>query len=369
MANPFQISTLVHNNIDIIKKTLFDNGSMTAEDLVEFIQGGMLTKPSKKEAMELYIIPPLTKQKYFKKNQENKWELVFEEIPEHQIVKDILIEIKRPMTIKEIKRELKKQDTILSNLSTVTLDRDANFIKLKGEYWALVKWNIVNDDAYEILGTANSPLTKDEIYKKINKINWNKNKEIIFAPEIDERFVKVGKKWSIKNIRNKIKNEQDKNSEMEKIIGLIVGGSKEQKLECIVGLKKDGGGNIDIFLNQKEITYLDKLIEELIPLCRNKDKEIQRETISLLGEFGRPIYNKKSVYDRTEQKRERVVDYLLDMLQDKIDFSEKQECSHIINQLLKIKRLPKETVKVKSVVMNIPNEEDWNSIKHLAAKL
>jgi len=105
MANPFQISTLVHNNIDIIKKTLFDNGPMTVEELVDPIQQGMLSKPSKKEALNLYIIPPLTKQKYFNLNKDNKWELIFEEIPEHRVIQELLIDNKRPMSIKEIKKD------------------------------------------------------------------------------------------------------------------------------------------------------------------------------------------------------------------------------------------------------------------------
>jgi RNA polymerase sigma factor (sigma-70 family) len=191
MPSYFQKSGPVYSNVSIIKRALYQspNRSLPFYDIVlDLLKNWGNIGRSEAERLVTYAL--YAKRSFFEEDEETSlWSVKRHYDSNVDNVVEFLKRRHEPYPVKKLVQNLKWKDqsALLEGLSC---DLRFTSIQSKGvEYWMLSDWVIVNDNVYSFLvDNKQESITWDEaISIMITDFALNSN-QIIFAPEIDERF-------------------------------------------------------------------------------------------------------------------------------------------------------------------------------------
>ena len=212
------------SNVDIIKLHLYYDGPATAEMLASEVSRLMRAKPSVERALSMYVLPVLKSTTLFVKHGK-EYSIDLALLPEHQVVLGIFERERRFLSEKDLKNLIAKELEIKVHSVAINPERIKGIKKL-GKKWGLEKWQLINDEAFEILKEHKASFSDKEIIRMVVEAGFTTEDGAIFEPKNDIRFKKDRKNWRAclkeeqiiksskeQSQKNKPKSKLDKNLE------------------------------------------------------------------------------------------------------------------------------------------------------------
>jgi hypothetical protein len=158
-------------------------------------------KYSTPDLREIYVLPALVKQKYFTRLTDGCWDIEWDQVQaeENHTAEKILRVEQVPLSLPEIRKRV--SELLAKDISEVRIDLDSDpkFAAVGANHYALSEWDLLNDDAYELL--AREPgrsLTQDEILRRLQSAGQFLDGSSVFAPKADQRFKRTPDgKWGL----------------------------------------------------------------------------------------------------------------------------------------------------------------------------
>lgn len=182
------------NNLTVLKQAILYYGPQSVDELVEHMRRALPHQYyDDKLLRETYVLLPLTKQKYFVRLPDGRWDIEWDlaRAEENKLAERILSSVGKPLSLSEIRRRVARILAKDAMEVRIDLDSDPIFQPVGKNHYGLSTWNIINDDAYELL--ARNPgkwLTEREILYALARIRKLPVDSIVFAPQCDNRFKK-----------------------------------------------------------------------------------------------------------------------------------------------------------------------------------
>ncbi len=197
-------STTTLSNVDIIKLFVYENEPVTEDQVVAHIREVLELQGDDEEIFATYVEPVLKNYDYFTGRTSTKggkkqklWRINKQKLPEHQVVMEVIDELRRFVTERNLKRAVAKKLGI--KYSQVALDpaKVEGLRRHKGR-WGREEWIDINPQAYQVLKEAGRPLNEKEIVRRVLEKHPELDKGlVIFTPEMDSRFTRVRKLWDL----------------------------------------------------------------------------------------------------------------------------------------------------------------------------
>jgi RNA polymerase sigma factor (sigma-70 family) len=191
MPSYFQKSGPVYSNVSFIKRALYQspNRSLPFYDIVLDLLKNW-RNIGRAEAEQLVTYALYAKRSFFEEDEETGlWSVKRHYDPNLNNVVEFLNRKLQPYPVKKLVQKLKWKDES-SLLEGLSCDLRFTSIQSKGiEYWMLSDWVIVNDNVHSFLvDNKQETITWDKATSiMITDFGLNSD-QVIFAPEIDERF-------------------------------------------------------------------------------------------------------------------------------------------------------------------------------------
>lgn len=181
------------NNLSVLKRAIYYYGPQTTDDLVNHMREALPYHRDPIMLRDIYVLPALTKQKYFVQLPDGRWDIVWDQAQaeENRMASKILSSEQAPLSLPEIRKRVAQ--LLAKDISEVhiDLDNDPRFTAIGANHYALSEWHLLNDEAYELL--AREPgryLTEQEIIRQLVSLNQFMKESVVFAPKADPRFRK-----------------------------------------------------------------------------------------------------------------------------------------------------------------------------------
>ncbi|GAK52320.1 type I site-specific deoxyribonuclease [Candidatus Moduliflexus flocculans] len=196
-----QTSGSSYSLLALLKRTLYLHETSPIDELVEEVHERMMKDVPLAKLKQQYVEPLLRGNRSFVESDagSNVWRLA-----EGNRVNDAVYEVfkkyRDPLSERQILNRLAKLEHIAGNMQlTLDLKHDPRFSDIdSGKYWILSEWTVINDYARSVLLKAKNGLTEDELIERVVEEYHVNSEAAIFIPAIDDRFVKVEKRWVLK---------------------------------------------------------------------------------------------------------------------------------------------------------------------------
>lgn len=183
------------SNVEVLRKFVYENGPVTKDDMVRAIRAHMHGVLSDEEALNNYVLPVLKTQSYYRES-EGRYTVVEEMIPEYAAVVEILEGERRLLLERELRSRLSRRLGLRYDDVVIDFKRHPK-LKRSGTRWGLDGWEIINDQAYEVLKDRGVPMTERDIVNAVCERFDRSHATSIFDPERDKRFVRDRKAWTL----------------------------------------------------------------------------------------------------------------------------------------------------------------------------
>ncbi|MFG1735345.1 sigma-70 family RNA polymerase sigma factor [Paenibacillus sp. 843] len=191
MAGDSPKSGPVYSNLSFIKRALYQSPtrSLPFYDIVlDLLKNWRSIGRTEAEQFVIYAL--YAKRSFFEEDLETGlWSVKRHNDPNLSIVVEFLKKKPEPLSVKQLAQKLKWRDES-SLLIGLSCDLRFTSIQSKGtEYWMLSDWILVNDHVYSFLiDNKQETITWEEATSIMTTDIGFNPEEVIFAPDIDERF-------------------------------------------------------------------------------------------------------------------------------------------------------------------------------------
>lgn len=189
-------STFSFNNLTVLKRAIYYYGPQFVDELAEHVRQAL--PPTSRESSslrlrEIYVTPALTRQRYFRELPDGRWDIEWDQAQAHEnsLAARILMAERLPMPLNEIRKRVAQLMAKPVDEVQIDLEADPRFAAVGTNSYALSEWQLLNDDAYELLSRdPGRHLTEAEIISKLTLVNHFIQDSVVFAPKADNRFQK-----------------------------------------------------------------------------------------------------------------------------------------------------------------------------------
>lgn len=186
----------------MIKRFLYDKGgSATIEEVYQALLADYPWKMKEGELETVYG-PVIYGSPLFEvDSQAGRVRLRLELATENNVAVEVLKSAGKPMTRKQLIKEVAKRQGCMPKDVRLALDKDPQFVEFngsRGTYYGLTAWRYMNDAAFEYLARRRAYLSHQEIVEAIARAAHLDPERVIFWPQIDDRFVRRAGYWGLR---------------------------------------------------------------------------------------------------------------------------------------------------------------------------
>ncbi|WP_232698201.1 hypothetical protein [Brevibacillus daliensis] len=212
----------------------------------------------------------------------------------HQLVDKAFQFVRRahsPKNMDQIMRELRKHTNFSWNQITrlLTLDKDPRFVQYEGdERWYLAEWNLANDKIFEYLvKNGKDKLSIRSLFHLVEQEIKLSEKESIFAPELDDRFIVQGENIYVNVASNKHSEQPEK--EISTAIAEVASTEavveakqevKEHQTEQFIHVQEEKIMNSTVSVNKPVLKEVEQLLGQAVSLLDQRNEHMSGEVIS-----------------------------------------------------------------------------------------
>ncbi len=184
------------SNTAIIKHVVYYLGPIRVEEIARITSEFLRSFKADEEGIRSNILPILEKKEYYKQVN-GMWDVEIAKFPEHRVIPEIFQREHRLLSEREVKNKIAAELSIKVKEVCFEIERDENLKKFDGG-WGLKKWELVNDQAVQVLKAQGMPLAEREIIQLISEKYKKPVEGIVLSLNTDKRFVQEKKVWALK---------------------------------------------------------------------------------------------------------------------------------------------------------------------------
>lgn len=186
------------SNVDVIRRFVFENGRVTLEQVGAVLRAQMASIRSDADAREKYALPVLRGQGYYQE-KDGAWEIRIEDMPEYKALPAVFAELRALLYERDVKSAVAKK--LGWKVANVVLDLTrASGLKRWGSRWGLASWELVNDQAAEVLKSHAGGLSEKDLHKHVCERYKIDPQSAILSLEGDKRFTQERKLWMLNEV-------------------------------------------------------------------------------------------------------------------------------------------------------------------------
>jgi len=184
------------SNVNIIKFIVYYLGPVAVDDVAAMMADAMFSFSKTRDSVNHFITPILEKQGYYRE-QDSRWSIIQEQLPEHKVLPEILARERRFLYEREVRSRLATALGCKVKEVCIELDREPLLKRFNGK-WGLKDWRLGNDEVREILSEHGKPLTVKELVALAAEKLGLPEEQVVFDPRGDRRFLADRKAWGLR---------------------------------------------------------------------------------------------------------------------------------------------------------------------------